>query len=293
MIHRIAIIAAFAFITAILAHAADDLPDLDATAFGVKVVALSDTKDAFKEEKIELPTKIGVILVHVEPHGPAANAKLQRMDVITNVNKKAIRTAEEFKTAVTTLTIGKEYEVAGYRALDVRGKVSWKKGTVKVTPVSVRDVFLNAMRKKTDDVRGITSYTHQDTTEFVNTRSDCYCYFVSAKSAKPSLRLQIQYVAEDWLFIRRFVIKADDETFTLAATGLRDVERDNSAGKIWEWHDRPVGTKEREMLEAITKSKRVILRFEGDKYQKDRDLSDSEINRIRTVLTAYRIMGGE
>ena len=293
MIHRIVAIAGFLLFIGIRARAEDELPDLDATAFGVKIVALSDMKDAFKEEKIELPTKIGVILVHVEPHGPAANAKLHRMDVITNVNKKAIRTAEEFKTAVTALTVGKEYEVAGYRALDVRGKVTWKKGTVKITPVTVRDVFIGALRKKTDDVRDLTSYTHLDTTEFVNTRSEFYCYFVSAKSAKPTLRLQIQYVAEDWLFIRRFTIKADDASFTITPTGIRDVERDNSGGKIWEWHDRPVGAKERELLDAIVKAKRVILRCEGDKYQKDRDLSDGEIHRIKTILTAYRIMGGE
>lgn len=287
------ILANLLVVSAISVFAADDLPDLDAPALGVKVVALADIKDNFKDEKIELPTKIGVILVHVEPHGPAADAKLQRMDVITNVNKKAIRTADEFKAAVAALTIGKDYEVAGYRALEVRGKITWKKGTVKLSPVAVRDVFINAMREKKDEVRGITSYTHRDTPEFVNARSELYCYFVTGKSGKPALRLQIQYVADDWLFIRSFVIKADDATFTLNAPGLRDVERDNSAGKIWEWHDRAVGAQEREMLNAIAKSKRVILRCEGKQYQKDRELTDSEVQRIRTVLTAFKILGGE
>jgi len=107
------------------------------------------------------------------------------------------------------------------------------------------------------------------------------------------LRLQVQYVADDWLFIRSFVIKADDATFTLNVPGLRDVERDNSAGKIWEWHDRTVGAQEQEMLNAMAKSNRVVLRCEGTKYQKDRELSDSEIQRIRTVLTAFKILGGE
>lgn len=293
MIARILTLTATILGSAVFARAADELPDLNGPALGVKVVALADTKDAFKEDKIELPTKIGVILVHVEPHGPAANAKLQRMDVVTNVNRKAIKTADEFKATVSSLTIGKEYEVAGYRASEVRGKITWKKGTVKVSPVSVRDVYLNAMREKTDEVRGTTSYTHRDSSEFVNSHSDFYAYFVQGKSGIPSLRLQIQYVADDWLFIKRFTIKADEQTFTLTPTGLRDVERGNKGGKIWEWHDRAVGAPEREMLNAIATAKKVILRCEGNQYQKDRELSDSEVNRIRTVLMAYQIKGGK
>lgn len=272
---------------------ADDLPDLDTPALGVKVVAVADALDAFKDDKIELPTKIGVILVHVESHGPAANASLRRMDVVTRVNRQLMRTTEDFTTAVSLLTIGKEYVVEGYRATDVRGKISWTKGKVKVSPVSLRDVFVNAMREKKDDVSGITSYRHRDTTEFVNSRSEVYCYFLTSTAAKPSLRFHVQYVADDWLFIKRFTLKADEETFTLNVAGIRDVERDNSGGKIWEWHDRPVGSTERRMLNVIAKSKRVLLRCEGDQYKKDRELSDTELDRIRTVLIAYQIMGGE
>lgn len=274
--------------------AEEPLLDLDSPAFGVEVIALSDAKDVFKEQKIVLPpTKLGVLLIHVEPHGPVAKAQLHQFDVITNIDRKPIQTIEEFSESVKGLSIGKTYEVAGYRAYNVRGKANWKKGTVKITPVAKRDVFLHAMRQKRDDVQDITIYTHLDTAEFVNVKSEMFCYFAS-KNDKLSLHLQIQYVSEDWLFIERFIVKADDQNFTLTAN---QVDRDNgvkSDGEIgiWEWHDRVVGPNERKVLDAIIKADKVTLRCEGRQYKKDRELSDEEIHRLKTVLTAYKILGG-
>ncbi len=153
----------------------------------------------------------------------------------------------------------------------------------------MRDIFLSALREKHDEVRGTNTYMHRDTTDFVNTRSEVYCYYVKG-DGEPTLRMQIQYVADDWLFIRRFIIKADDETFAVEPDRLRGMERDNGDGKIWEWHDRPVSETEMKMLTAMTKAKRVILRCEGDQYKKDRDVSPEEISRIQSVLVAYQIV---
>lgn len=271
---------------------ADDLSGFDAPGLGVEVISIVEAEDKFKEEKIELPTKNGLILLHVEPNGPAANAKLQRMDIVTNVNKKAVKSTDEFKDVVSSLTIGKEVEVTGYRALLAQGKLRWKKGSVKVSPCSMRDVVINALRVKTDEIRGTSSFTHSDSTEFVNSQSELYAYIVKSASGVHVLRLHIQYVAKDWLFIKRFNIKADEQVFTLTAEGIRDVERDNGSSKVWEWHDRPVGEAEKKMLVAICQAKKVLLRCEGNQYQSDRRLSDPEIHRIRTVLNAYRIMAG-
>jgi serine protease Do len=66
---------------------------------------------------IKLPVKIGLILLQVEAHGPAANAGLQKYDVITHVNGKSVRTIEQFRAVVESLELGKEYKVTGYRAI--------------------------------------------------------------------------------------------------------------------------------------------------------------------------------
>ena len=274
---------------------ADLLPDLNVPAFGAKIVEVSKVgKDFFKATNTELlHPKTGVIVSYVEANGPAADAQIQKLDIITHVHNRTTRTEDEFSSAISELEIGKKYSVTVFRQIELRGKVTWKKDTVKVEPVSLRDVYLNALRQEKDEVTDDASYKHHDTTKFVNNQSEFYCYFTSTKSAKPKLRLNIQYVANEWLFIRRIIIKADDKTFTLDGLGLRDIERDNGDGKVWEWHDRPVGIKEREMLNAVANAKRVILRCEGEQYQKDRELSDAEKRRVFTVLIAYRIMSAE
>jgi hypothetical protein len=274
---------------------ADDLQvtNLDDPALGVEVRTASEIKDILKEKAVEPPTKLGVFVNHIEPYSPAARAKVQLTDIITHVNKKPVQNTDEFIAAVSELSIGKEYELGGYSLVQTGNKFRWKKGTVKITPVSKRDVFLNALRKTTDTVREVASYQHIDSQVYVNTRSDFYAYIVTSADVKPTLKLRIQYVANDWLFIRGYTIKADESAFTIKADGIRDVERDNSGGKIWEWHDLPVGDRELEMIKVIIRADRVILRCEGDKYVKDRLLSDAEVRRLGTVLTAFQIMKKE
>lgn len=267
-------------------------PLLDSPSLGVTLIAIADLPVEIKKD-LDLPTKIGVALLTVEPNSPAANAKLRPLDLITNINKKAIHTEAQYNEVMEGLEIGKEYEVKGFRGQSVGKKMKWKGGSIKLTPVNRRDVYLNAMRKKLDEVRETTSYRHVDSPESVNTASDLFLYFIAKKAEKPLLHLRIQFVNDDWLFIRRYVVKADENTFTIKPDRLQDVERDNGDGKVWEWHDHSVGADERKMIDAITAAKRVILRCESDKYFKDRDLSRDEIHRLRVVLEAYRIMGGE
>lgn len=273
----------------------DPLPNLDVPAFGTRVLEVSKLeKDFFKATNTELQhPKAGVIVTYVEANGPAANAQLQRLDIITYVHNKTTRTEDEYSSAISDLEPRKKYNVTFFRQIEFRGKVTWKKGNVKIEPAVLRDVYLNALRQETDAVTDVTTYKHRDTTKFINNQSEFYCFIASDKSMKPRLGLRIQHVADEWLFIRRIIIKADDKTFTLDGIGIRDVERDNGDGKVWEWLDRPVGIKEREMLKAVANAKRVILRCEGEKYQKDRELSDAETRRVFTVLFASRIMGGE
>ena len=294
MFLRLTFLAVLTMVLGGFAIAEEVAPNLDAIVIGVRVGTIADDQqDVLKKLNIKLPVKTGLVIVHVEPRGPAANALLRKYDVITHINKKLVRNLEEFKVAATALTKDKQCEIGGYRAVvGARGKTTWKKGSVKVMPVTYRELVMNAMRSVKDEVRGTTTFKHVDSAEFVNSGSDFYCYFISSAGLNPTLAFRIQYVAEDWLFIRKFTIKADDATFEIDVSRLGSVEQDNSGGKIWEWYSRVVEGKDREMLEAISKAERVILRCEGDKYQKDRDLTEEEIARFGAVLTAYRILNG-
>jgi hypothetical protein len=276
------------------AQEANPTSELDQFVLGASVVALSDARDVFQDADVRLPVKAGVLLADVTAYGPAQIAGLTKMDIITRVNKSPVTTVDEFKEAVALLDPTKECELTGYRATPSKtGKVSWKRGSVKAKPVKRRDLFLNTMRTKVDEVRDVVSYTHRDSTEFLNSASEVYCYINKGKNAKPTLRLHIQYVADDWLFVRRFSIKAGDRTFQLDASTLGSVERDNSGGKVWEWYDRAVDADMNEMLAAVVASNRAILRFEGDKYQKDLELSEGDRDRIKTVLAVHEILLAE
>lgn len=270
----------------------DPLPDLSVAALGVSAVEVSNVgKEFFKATNTESQhPKSGVVVRDVVANSPAAKAQIQKFDIITHVHNKLIKTEEDYSSTIRELEIGKKYNVTFFRQIDVRGKVTWRKGSVKVELVALRDMYLNAMRQEVDKVTDITCYKPQHSSRFVNDRSDFYCCVLSPKGEKPQLRLHFQYVAEEWLFIRRVVIKADDKSFTLDDFGFSGIKTDNGNGKVWEWHDRPVGVKEREMLNAIATASRVIVRYEGSKYHHDRDLSVAEVERIFTALIAYRIM---
>lgn len=284
----------FVFVTALLSvfhsqSAAQDT-DFDAPVLGVQVVALSDIKQLFEQDNVDLPTKIGVVLLRVEPRGPAADAKLRGLDIVTSVNRIPVRDIDSFAAAVSKLEIGKPYEVKGFRPQEARGKVSWKRGNTKVTPISFQDFYRNNMRETVDQIRDITFYQHLDSPEQVNSNSEVYVYLSKPKNGQSTMHLRLQYVANDWLFVRRFVFKVDGKTFTVEPDSRFDIERDNDGGDVWEWYDKPVGTEELQLLESIANARSVVIRYEGDQYNKDREISNDEISRLRAVMMANRVL---
>ena len=60
-------------------------------------------QDLQKDKDIKPPTKKGVIITEVAAYGPAVEAKLKEMDIITKVENKPVATAEEFAEAVPGL----------------------------------------------------------------------------------------------------------------------------------------------------------------------------------------------
>ena len=146
-----------------------------------------------------------------------------------------------------------------------------------------------SLRKSVDDVQGTTFYGHKDAPRYLNSRTDFGVYFAAVDGDAQVLRLRIQYVARDWIFIERFIIKADEQVFRIEPS-YGQIKRDNGSGEIWEWYDAPVGFEEQKILTAMLAAKKVTIRFEGSQYRKDRTLSKGERGRLEEVLTAYRAM---
>jgi flagellar biosynthesis GTPase FlhF len=149
-----------------------------------------------------------------------------------------------------------------------------------------RERALAAARRKRDEIRGITWYTHRNSPEYLNSRSDIHIYIGKTDGGYVNPRFRIQYKARDWLFIRSYLIKADDRTFTVDP-GTFNVERDNGSGGIWEWYDTPATTQEFEILRAIANSKNAVIRHQGQQYYRDRTVTDREKQAIREMLIVH------
>ena len=124
----------------------------------------------------------------------------------------------------------------------------------------------------------------------------CWRSYFPMKDGKPQgLRIKIQYVSDDWLFIEKYSVKADQKTFHIEPGSFK-VERDNGivggSNRIWEWYDGQVAEQQLQLWDEISRSSKVTLRYGGRQYYKDRELDDDEIDRIAVVLEAYRYLGG-
>jgi hypothetical protein len=146
------------------------------------------------------------------------------------------------------------------------------------------------MRKTYDEVTEITWYYDKTSPQYTN-RNGFFLYIGQDKTNNCWLRLRIQYAGNDWVFIEKYIIKCDDLTFTID-TEYGEVKRDNSGGMVWEWLDKSPSKSELDMINSIIKSKKTILRCEGDQYHHDREITEKEKQAFQNILDTYAALGG-
>ena len=111
------------------------------------------------------------------------------------------------------------------------------------------------------------------------------------KTGKPWLRFRIQYTADHWLFIESYVIKTDNDSYTIS-TSYDEVEKDNGAMGIHEWYDVAMNNRLYNIVKDVIKSKNVKLRHNGKQYYNDRSISEKEKQGLQNILDAYEALGG-
>ena len=149
---------------------------------------------------------------------------------------------------------------------------------------------LAQMRIVKDDFKGITWYHDKTSPKYVNANG-FFIYAGAAKGYNTSLRLCIQYYGEDWLFIEKYLFNVDGKTFEIDPS-YGDVETDNDS-KVWEWFDTSPNKGEVELIKAIIKSKKAVMRIEGSKYYKDVTITSTQKKALSRVLTVYNGLGGK
>lgn len=157
---------------------------------------------------------------------------------------------------------------------------------------AAQDRALALMYKKKDSVTGGVWYRDPSSPRYIN-RNGFYLLFGGDPSSSPDLWLKIQYYADDWLFIRSYTINVDGTKYDLYPGLLgNEVETDNDYGMIWEWWETRVepNSEELEIVEAIIKSKRAVIRFNGSQYYDDRTITSTEKRALSNALKAYRAL---
>ena len=146
---------------------------------------------------------------------------------------------------------------------------------------------LRNMRSFHDEVRDLTLYFDRNVSRYVNTGgSRLLLYIAKPASGTPNLFFSLRYQADEWLFVQSYTIKADDRTFTISPS-YGEVERDNGYGGIWEWYTTAAGTHELEIVRAVIRSARTIIRYNGQQYYRDRTVTAGERQSMQNVLDAY------
>lgn len=147
------------------------------------------------------------------------------------------------------------------------------------------------MRVKVDDMNDITWYYDKTSPQYTN-YNGFYAYIGKKEGSKPWLRLVIQYAADDWLFIEKYIIKVDGQTYNITEDSYGEIKTDNGSGGIWEWLDRKVGFSEYQIIKAVANGKDVKIRFNGKDYYKDKSITEQQKSALRNVLDAYEALGG-
>ncbi|MCP6691325.1 hypothetical protein [Pseudomonas donghuensis] len=144
-----------------------------------------------------------------------------------------------------------------------------------------------SLKKDTDEIKGVTWISHKSEPVLANYMSLYFGVKDGTASAYP-LRMKFNYYADSWLFVETVTIKADDQVFNL---NKMDFERDNAAGRIWEWSDSKV--EDMAMLNKILSAKKVVVRYDGRQYYHDFVLPESQKSAMREMVLAWKRYGGK
>lgn len=152
----------------------------------------------------------------------------------------------------------------------------------KLTDAQIKSI-LKPFNKKTDKIDGITWYKHP---YYINNYRSRIEPYIGESNGRYWLRVSIVYHSNKWLFIQAYKLLSDGKVFDFPLNGAR-VERDHNS-QIWEWVDVKVDDSMLEILNKISSSKNVEMRYVGQKYNSDRIIESKEKKAIKTTIEAYK-----
>lgn len=148
---------------------------------------------------------------------------------------------------------------------------------------------LKQMTIKDDDVVGSRFVIPKSSPQYYS-QDEFSIYISGTRTSVGNVRFIARYAGSDWVFFTTIIVNVDGRVFNLDFSYF-DVKRDNGSGGVWEWIDIVPSSENLSMLKSIADSKSTIVRFQGDDYKSDRELTAKEkkaISDVFTVLDGYR-----
>ncbi len=102
-------------------------------------------------------------------------------------------------------------------------------------------------------------------------------------NGQPTLWMKVTYHGDDWLFVNKYIFNIDGVNYNYIPLS---VSRDNNS-TVWETSVTLVGDDEMKIINAVLAGTKTKMRYEGDKYYKDRDITAAEKTAMQNVLATY------
>jgi hypothetical protein len=263
-----------------------NLKNYDEPVFGAKVVLAHNAMELTKDQRKQMPTQLGVLLLDIHPYGIAGLAKCEKNDIITHVNKKPIKTVEEFSEAISDLDAGEKCELVRYRMMP-QAKPLWKKETIKAGVILRRGFILSQLRATPDENKGHTFYFPKDAKPLTYQGNAFTPVLIVSKTDSLSIELLVQYGGRESISMRKVKILVGDQTYSFTPPS---VSKDFNNRGVTESCSFGIDEAAMKVLKEIVQTESAGLYLEGEDDTKRRNLTPLEIDHVRVVLDAYALM---
>lgn len=138
--------------------------------------------------------------------------------------------------------------------------------------------LLTTLRVDVDDFDGkivVSGSGYNNKSSYISVK------IIFSKDGKVTPFIVTHYDADDWLFVEKYSVSADD--FRWNSKEL-DFKRDHSSGRIWEWNNSYVNGEYLTVLNKISSAKKAIIRFHGGKYYDDYVLTKVQKKELTSLV---------
>ena len=204
---------------------------------------------------------------------------INRIDSIGKISLDSVNAIVSIEEDYNKLDVESKKKVTNYNML-LNAKEEYN-----LLLKSEYDSALLRMTKKNDEIRRVTYYIPSIMPVYMNSRCAVLPY-LAEKGNNFYMKLRYNYAGNDWVFFKKVIIDIDGSQ-QYRSFSYFSINRDNAGWMVGELIDVDVDAKDIDMLRKIATSNKTVVRFEGDNYYHDYELTANDKSAIKDVLIIY------